>query len=68
MGFTKVVTAFSLEYMAVYTVSSDRTSDIRVCLNAAVAVAQLSYGKPGLRYCRARYIEFVGLESTTTGG
>jgi hypothetical protein len=37
MGFTKVGATFSLEYMAAYTVSSDRMAKIRVCLNPAVA-------------------------------
>jgi hypothetical protein len=42
MGLTKVGATFSLEYMAVYMVSSDRMANIRVCVNPAVAVAQLS--------------------------
>jgi hypothetical protein len=42
MGFTRVGAAFSLEYMAMYKVSSERMSNIRVCVNPAVAVDQLS--------------------------
>jgi len=42
MGFTKVGSVFSLEYMAVYAVSRNRMSYIRVCVNPVVAAAQLS--------------------------
>jgi hypothetical protein len=68
LGVTKVGTIFSLEYMAV--IHDEQRSDGQYpglsqprCRGSPAQLEQT-----GLQYCYSRYIEFVGHQSTTTGG